>query len=566
MTSFQQSESNGPFESNTTMTLVDKNSLEDLMDRLDNNLNSVTDSKILTQTNNPIVVIESQSYGLSGLLNMGNTCYMNSAIQAISHIYFLRHYLLTNEDNIKQCLLKNAHKILKNNKMFKIKILKNNLTSDSTLPSNMIDIQLKYLQRLNYIEKMNKTLFEEVINDNIKQKIHNEEYKPEDLTEEESNKILNCTMTMQMIKLLKGMWKKNGPYKPTSFRYIFSKVRDQFFNGNDQHDAEEAYTSIIQQMQEELSVSDYPIHFKNHQSLNDFITFKNKIADQLKRTSNKIDRDAIYEQYKMMKENMPEQYLLFEARREMKKYFNNYSKVSEIFTGFIHSSMNCPLCNFASNKFDAFTHLSLPIPNNKIILVDNDKSEDFSNLQRLLNQPNLRRNYTHNYAHVRTESNLMSIQEKNIYNCMDEFCKTETLDEDNLWECDKCKQKVKGVKKLNIWTNPDVLVLQIKRFCPSRTSKDSRLVQYPIVDLDIDQIMSPVNKKYDTEINNNFTKYDLQAVVCHIGGMSGGHYFTYAKDEDNDNWFKFDDENVEPINKKMVVTKDAYLLVYIKKF
>ena len=64
-------------------------------------------------------------------------------------------------------------------------------------------------------------------------------------------------MTYQLIRLLEGMWTRNCTIKPTSFKRIFSRIRNKFFVDFVENDAEEAYSSIIQQIQEELSENGY---------------------------------------------------------------------------------------------------------------------------------------------------------------------------------------------------------------------------------------------------------------------------------------------------------------------
>ena len=59
-------------------------------------------------------------------------------------------------------------------------------------------------------------------------------------------------------------------------------------------------------------------------------------------------------------------------------------------------------------------------------------------------------------------------------------------------------------------------------------------------------------------------KYSLKAVICHVGTPDRGHYYTYAKH--NQEWFRCDDKNVTRIMESLVNssinTKQAYILVY----
>jgi len=65
-------------------------------------------------------------------------------------------------------------------------------------------------------------------------------------------------------------------------------------------------------------------------------------------------------------------------------------------------------------------------------------------------------------------------------------------------------------------------------------------------------------------------KYDLLAVVDHIGSARGGHYIAYCKCQDHANpdtrrWYVFDDSSVSPILESKVRTNNAYLLFYVQQ-
>uniref|UniRef100_A0AAX7T0B2 Ubiquitin carboxyl-terminal hydrolase n=1 Tax=Astatotilapia calliptera TaxID=8154 RepID=A0AAX7T0B2_ASTCA len=48
-------------------------------------------------------------------------------------------------------------------------------------------------------------------------------------------------------------------------------------------------------------------------------------------------------------------------------------------------------------------------------------------------------------------------------------------------------------------------------------------------------------------------RYDLIAVSNHYGGMGGGHYTGYAKNKDDGKWYNFDDSSVSPASEDQIV-------------
>lgn len=48
-----------------------------------------------------------------------------------------------------------------------------------------------------------------------------------------------------------------------------------------------------------------------------------------------------------------------------------------------------------------------------------------------------------------------------------------------------------------------------------------------------------------------------------MGGMGGGHYTAYAKN--NGKWFDFNDSSVYPVTEDRVVSSSGYLLFYKRR-
>lgn len=148
-----------------------------------------------------------------------------------------------------------------------------------------------------------------------------------------------------------------------------------------------------------------------------------------------------------------------------------------------------------------------------------------------------------------------------LEDCLAEYTKEEQLGEEDLWYCPNCKKHQQATKKLDIWRLPDILVVHLKRFSHTRTWRDKidALVDFPIHGLDL-------SGKILKEEDRNENVYDLFGVSNHMGGLGGGHYTAYAKNEKTGDWYNFDDSHVSAVgNVESIKSSSAYLLFYRRR-
>jgi ubiquitin C-terminal hydrolase len=204
--------------------------------------------------------------------------------------------------------------------------------------------------------------------------------------------------------------------------------------------------------------------------------------------------------------------------------------------------------------------------------------------------------------------------------CLTEFCKMNQLNLNDNWRCPRCKEYREGKQNMNLWRLPDLLTFHLKRFnCSARwREKITTKVNFPLTGLDMSEWCHPESPALQSS-----QVYDLIAVVNHFGGMTGGHYvatckatpctptgseevghpfpgvgscrvlgadeglptskgWRIRKDKDNQNqskvnaarqvcasaealWLQFDDDLVEPIPPRNVVSEMAYVLFYKRR-
>ena len=148
---------------------------------------------------------------------------------------------------------------------------------------------------------------------------------------------------------------------------------------------------------------------------------------------------------------------------------------------------------------------------------------------------------------------------------LDNFFSEDLLNGD--YHCLKCSKLTKARYKSNLCLPlPDALTIQLKRFTFDiySSEKIDSHISFPLYGLDLNDYI--VNDNVHETENSPLTKYDLIAVVNHTGTLKYGHYTTYAKNRQDQNWYVFDDKIIKRLkSEKDVITNNAYILVYVKR-
>jgi ubiquitin C-terminal hydrolase len=187
-------------------------------------------------------------------------------------------------------------------------------------------------------------------------------------------------------------------------------------------------------------------------------------------------------------------------------YENDYSYIVENFHSQLLSLTTCPMCEYYTSNHDPIQVISLEIPEN---------GESFKD-------------------------------------CFKKYTDRFVLDDDNLWECDRCKEKVKSEKKLMLWKTSDILIILLKRY--KNGQKNNKYIEYPLI-----LSLNKFNMNYGTKKKNS---YSLQSFAVHDGGLGGGHYYAICKNPLDKKWREYNDSNVTLIDNDDVKGYVPYLFFY----
>jgi ubiquitin C-terminal hydrolase len=143
-----------------------------------------------------------------------------------------------------------------------------------------------------------------------------------------------------------------------------------------------------------------------------------------------------------------------------------------------------------------------------------------------------------------------------LIDCFEHYVLGEVLEGDNAWYNEQTKEKTNIRKKIQFWSFPNVLVIDLKRF-NERNQKNQILVTFPIDNLDL--------SKYVIGYKKESYKYELYGVCNHSGNVLGGHYTAYVKNA-NGKWYHFNDTSVSEVGLvESIISPKAYCLFYRKK-
>lgn len=241
--------------------------------------------------------------GLSGLNNIGNTCYMNSVIQSISSTNLLCYY-------------------------FRKAIFKDNLHNS-------------------IIEKLKKKSDKVLCKKKIKHKF-------------------KTSITYRLYQVLKIMWSINCELKPETFKLTVDKLLPKF-KGRTQHDAQEFLTFLLDQIHEELKMDIVIKKVKFNSKTNAYIGAKIRILKQIEETKengNEGIEKILKNQLKILINNNYVIDTQYEGVKFLESFLkNNHSIITDLFYGIFMSEICCNNCSNKTVTFEPFNMLQLELFN-----------------------------------------------------------------------------------------------------------------------------------------------------------------------------------------------------------
>lgn len=161
---------------------------------------------------------------------------------------------------------------------------------------------------------------------------------------------------------------------------------------------------------------------------------------------------------------------------------------------------------------------------------------------------------TKNHEPISTITLTLEKEYNSIYDCLNEFTRENSLDENNSWKCDKCKNDVCPNKKITFWDLSNVLIFTVKQY-RYLENKMNHYITFP-------EYLNMEN--YCMNIHKDKLHYQLTGICIHSGSLSGGHYYAMCKNYKTNKWNVHNDSSVSSIDIEDVLKEKPYCFFYTR--
>eukprot|EP00658_Telonema_sp_P-2_P052350 TRINITY_DN4055_c0_g1_i1.p1 TRINITY_DN4055_c0_g1~~TRINITY_DN4055_c0_g1_i1.p1 ORF type:complete len:341 (-),score=57.84 TRINITY_DN4055_c0_g1_i1:453-1475(-) len=131
------------------------------------------------------------------------------------------------------------------------------------------------------------------------------------------------------------------------------------------------------------------------------------------------------------------------------------------------------------------------------------------------------------------------------------------------YKCDSCSNVGTVTKSFELVSCGPVLAIQLKRFAPVGPDAISKCHRPVVLSKQLDLNLF-ASENHQSNPDKERYIYRLHSVVCHDGGMGGGHYVAYVRHsmEDDPDWYWYSDQFYGPVSESQVLECEPYLVFY----
>ncbi|XP_018497104.2 ubiquitin carboxyl-terminal hydrolase 20-like [Galendromus occidentalis] len=446
-------------------------------------------------------VADERPLGLAGLQNLGNTCYMNAALQALSNCTQLTEYFL----NTPNLPLRN-----------------NGRGANLAMSYSKMILQMWHEKRPPC-----------VVPSGVAYGINSVCPVFRGPTQQDAQEFLRCFLDQ-----------------------LHDELKNEFFPKKEQDEDEEGAEEHHRANEEEEDEDKEDLYETCDSGLSsEKSEASEKTADNHRSLETSLGSFLIGELKKVISSPVP--------RGDLKRPTPSYrSIISDVFDGRMLSSVQCFTCETVSSTEEVFQDLSLPIPSRYHLNrlhhgpSDADLTSSSTSLNSLASSQGQQgwMDWLLRWLYSWVWGPSVSLTD-----CLAAFFSADELEGDNMYSCGKCNKLRNGVKYSKPMELPEVLCIHLKRFRHELmfSTKISSYVQFPLEGLDMTPFTHP-------HARDKVTTYELTAVICHHGTAGMGHYICYAMNDCDGQWYEYDDVYVTQVEASTVANCEAYVLFYRK--